>query len=115
MRLTTDFWASALVRRVFGSGGYAAVLRRGADSAGALFLIVRSRDGTSSLFGPAPQQVYDEAKPDERIFTHLQSGLMPGEEEARMEREIRFDPDLWMIEIEPGGVAIEELIVVAKA
>ena len=38
MRLTTSLWASALVRRVFASGGFAAILRHGADSAGAVFL-----------------------------------------------------------------------------
>ncbi|TIL61977.1 MAG: DUF1491 family protein, partial [Mesorhizobium sp.] len=28
MRVTTDLWVSALLRRVFGAGGFAAVVKR---------------------------------------------------------------------------------------
>ena len=68
MRVTSEFWVSAVTRRVFNAGGYAAVVRRGATEAGAIFVMVRSRDGTCNLFGPASQTSYDEAGPQERRF-----------------------------------------------
>jgi hypothetical protein len=112
MRVTTDFWVSALVKRIFGDGGFAAVVKRGASEAGAVFVIVRDRLGGAQLFGPAPQTSYDTAKPDERYFTRYRL-----EDEAalntRLEKERRFDPDIWVVEIEPGQLAIEELISVA--
>ena len=113
MRVTTDFWVAALVKRVFGGGGFAAVVKRGSSEAGAVFVIVRDRFGGAQLFGPAPQTSYDTAKPDERFFSRHQL-----EDEAaldaRIEKEKRFDPDIWVVEIEPGQGAVEELISVAE-
>lgn len=109
MRVTTDLWVSALVRRVFASTGFAAVIQRGATEAGAVFVLTRDRFGEMSLFGPAPQTSYDEAKPDERLFGRLETT----NEEAintRLEQERKFDPDIWVVEVEPGSVPIEELI-----
>ena len=51
MRVTTDLWVSALVRRVFSGGGFAAIAKRGSTEAGAVFVIVRDRFGGASLFG----------------------------------------------------------------
>lgn len=99
-RVTSEFWVSALTRRVFSAGGYAAVLRRGAAEAGAIFLVLRARDGTVMLAGPSPQADYDSARPGMRRFTVVAEGL--GEEElaARLEKEGRFDPDFWVLECE---------------
>ena len=71
MRVTTDLWVSALVRRVFGTGGFAAVVKRGATEAGAVFVLSRGRLGEVALYGPAPQTSYDSAKPDERFFLNV--------------------------------------------
>ena len=114
MRVTTDLWVSALVRRVFSSGGFAAIAKRGATEAGAVFVIVRDRMGGAALFGPAPQTSYDTAKPDERYFIRYQL-----EDEAaldaRLEKEKRFDFDIWVVEIEPGQGKVEEFISVAES
>lgn len=114
MRVTTDFWVSALVRRVFSGGGFAAVIKRGSSEAGAVFVILRDRMGGAALFGPAPQTSYDTAKPDERFFLRHD---LPDEAalEARLEKEKRFDSDIWVVEIEPGQSPIEELISVSEA
>lgn len=45
MRVTTDLWVSAMVRRVFSSSGFAAVIQRGATEAGAVFVLTRDRFG----------------------------------------------------------------------
>lgn len=112
MRVTADLWVSALVRRVFSAGGFAAIAKRGATEAGAIFILVRGRLGETRLFGPAPQTSYDSAKPDERLFTPVETGEGEQAVDARLERETRFDPDIWVVEIETGANPIEELIFV---
>jgi hypothetical protein len=114
MRVTTDLWAAALVRRVFASGGFAAIMQRGAPEAGAAFVMVRKRTGEVSLFAPAPQSSYDSAKPDDRFFSPLGEGEDPEALDKRIERERRFDPDIWVIEIETGSVPLEDLISVRR-
>ncbi len=76
------------------------VARRGAEQAGAIFLIVDRRDGRLDLYGPAPQSVFDMDGPADRRFSVLVKGRPDTEVAARMEQEIRFDPDLWLIDIE---------------
>ncbi|MEW9806829.1 DUF1491 family protein [Mesorhizobium marinum] len=112
MRVTTDFWVSALVKRLFSGGGFAAVLKRGSTEAGAVFVILRDRMGGAALFGPAPQTSYDTAKPEERMFNRYdladEAAL-----DARLEKEKRFDPDIWIVEIEPGQGGIDEFLSIA--
>lgn len=103
MRLTTDFWVTALVRRVFNEGGFAAILQRGSASAGAIFVISRDRMGIVSLFGPAPQTGYETDRPDDRIFVLLIKTEDQSKIEEKLAREQRFDPDLWLVEIEPAN------------
>jgi hypothetical protein len=110
MRVTTDLWVSALLRRVFGAGGFAAVIERGATEAGAIFILTRNRLGEVALFGPAPQTSYDSAKPDDRHFLQLNAGAGSDDLDARLEKEKRFDPDIWIVEIEAGQTPIEDLI-----
>jgi hypothetical protein len=110
MRVTTDFWVSAVLRRVFAAGGFAAVLRRGATEAGAIFVIQRGRDGSQRLIGPAPQASYDEAGPGERRFQEIVRSDDEDELRGRIDREVRFDPDIWLIEIEADEKLVDELI-----
>ncbi|MCP9233209.1 DUF1491 family protein [Mesorhizobium sp. M0904] len=110
MRVTTDLWVSALLRRVFSAGGFAAVVKRGATEAGAVFVLARGRLGEMALFGPAPQTSYDSARPDDRFFSLLGEGDDAAIFDAQLEREKKFDPDIWVIEIEAGVVPVEELI-----
>jgi hypothetical protein len=112
MRVTADLWVSALVRRVFSAGGFAAVVKRGATEAGAVFVLARGRFGDTTLLGPAPQTSYDSAKPDERFFTIIGAGEDADALDSRLEREKRFDPDIWVVEVEAGAVPLEDLIAV---
>ena len=86
MRLTSEFWVSALVRRINGGGAFAALANKGAAEAGAIFIKFRNADGSYDLFGPAPQMVYDETKPDERQFTLLQSAVAEAEADAALDK-----------------------------
>ena len=110
MRLTSRIFVSALLRRVHSTGGFAAVLRRGDEEAGAIYISCRSRSGELLLFAPA---LYDEAKPDDRRFTMTYRGSDHNEITDRIERESRFDADIWAIEIEPGQSPVGDLIEIA--
>ena len=53
------------------------------------------------LYAPAPQTVYDEDRPVERLFTPVTRDPIPEHSvEERLTREIRFDPDAWIVETE---------------
>jgi len=102
MRLKSGIWVAGYIRRVQVEGAFAAVRRRGADEAGAIFIKVNRLDGTADLYGPAPQAAFDEAQPADRAFS-LCLKAQPAPEadaEAYLAREIRFDPDVWIVEIE---------------
>ena len=59
MRLKSAIWVAAYVRRCHIEGAFAAVRRRGAEEAGAIFVKLNRLDGTAELFGPAPQSALD--------------------------------------------------------
>jgi len=99
MRLRSDFFVAAYLRRCAVEGLDAVLRRRGAAEAGAIFVKLDHRDGTASLYGPAPQSLIDEASP-ERLFARLLDRVPPGEVEERMRREIRFDSDLFLVEVD---------------
>jgi len=102
MRLKSGIWVAAYVRRCHSEGVFAAVRRRGAEEAGAIFVKVTRLDGTAELYGPAPQTAFDDARPSERAFTHVLRAQPASEAdvEAYLAREVRFDPDVWIVEIE---------------
>jgi hypothetical protein len=103
MRLKSGIWVAAYVRRCDVEGVFAAVRRRGAEEAGAIFIKINRLDGTGTLYGPAPQAVFEEARPADRMFMVLVGRDKPAadaELEARLVKEVRFDADLWIIEVE---------------
>jgi hypothetical protein len=117
MRLKSGIWVAAYVRRCHVEGAFAAVRRRGADEAGAVFIKISRLDSTATLYGPAPQAVFDSAQPTERKFTIVLGREAPVSEadiEARLVREIRFDPDIWVVEVEDraGRHFLDEAVVV---
>jgi hypothetical protein len=102
MRLKSAIWVAAYVRRCHLEGAFAAVRRRGAEEAGAIFVKLNRLDGTAELFGPAPQAAFDDARPADRLFSACIAGQPAPEAkiEDRLTRELRFDPDVWIVEVE---------------
>lgn len=96
-RLTSDFWVSAFLRQAALDGLDAVLRRRGAKEAGAIFVKLDRLDGTAALYGPAPQTLAEDD--GQRRFQHLLDADPPTIEE-RVARELRFDSDLWLVEIE---------------
>lgn len=102
MRLKSAIWVAAYIRRCNSEGSYAVVRRRGAEEAGAIFVKVSRLDGTAALFGPAPQTAFGDGRPSDHLFVPFFPGQFApeAEVEARIQREQRFDPDLWLVEVE---------------
>lgn len=97
-RLTTEVWVSAYLARLAQEGIYAHVARKGDGTAGAVAVKVAQMDGRASfftrVFGPEGDRVW--------------AAQLEGAPEARVDealaRQRRYDPDLWIIEIEdPRG------------
>jgi hypothetical protein len=102
MRLKSAIWVAAYIRRCNGEGAFAAVRRRGAEDAGAIFIKLNRLDGTAELFAPAPQTAFDDAHPADRAFSRS-FGKEPVPEqkvEEKLAKESRFDPDVWIVEVE---------------
>jgi hypothetical protein len=99
MRLRSDIWVSWLLRRAEAGGAYVSVARRGSAEAGAVFIVLDRRDGTFDLLAPAPQAAMAEPTP-ERLFERLLDRVDSGAVESRLTQELRFDSDLWVVEIE---------------
>ncbi|MBU2485014.1 MAG: DUF1491 family protein [Alphaproteobacteria bacterium] len=100
MRLKAGIFVAALTRRLFAEGGMAAIERRGSEEAGAIFVRIRHRDGSESLAAPAPQTAFDEDHPDGRLFELRKSRVAEAEVSETIAREAKFDPDIWVVEIE---------------
>src|SRR5436190_21658500 len=102
MRLKSAIWVSAYLRRCATEGSPAVVRRRGADEAGAVFVKIDRLDGSADLFGPAPQSAFDDAHPVERAFTAClkQQPAPNADAEGYLAKQIRFDPDPWIVEVE---------------
>ena len=103
MRLRSDIWVAAYLRRRNADGSSAALRRRGAAEAGAIIVKIDRLDGRAALYGPAPQSLAADLPPGvERLFSrmHEPEWIDSADAEARLQREARFDPDLWIVEVE---------------
>jgi hypothetical protein len=101
MRLRADIWVAAYLRRCAVEGAPAVLRRRGAAEAGAIFVKVDRLDGRAALYAPASQSELAEHGV-ERLWSraHKDEWIEPEAVEKRLAREIQFDPDLWIIEVE---------------
>jgi hypothetical protein len=99
MRLDTDIWVYALIRRAHQGGAFAVVARKG-DARGGAVLVkqVNRRTGAARLLAEATRG------DGERVWM---SPLAANDEAAidrYIERTVRIDPDIWVVEIDdPEG------------
>lgn len=98
MRLRSDIWVAAYLRRAYVEGAVATLRRRGAPEAGAIYVLVDRLDGCVALFQPGPA---DEGSGERRwLRAHAAEWIAPADAEARLKRELSFDPDLWIVDLE---------------
>jgi hypothetical protein len=93
-------WVAAYVRRCHTEGAYAVVNRRGAPEAGAIFIVLDGLDGTSTLFSQAPQALVLKEDTRDRLFVRLDGLTDAAAVKERLARELKFDPDLWVVDVE---------------
>lgn len=100
MRLKSEIWVKAYLRRCAVQGASGVVARHGDDDAGAIFIKILRGDGMAAVFSPAPAGL-DEADVDRRWVKRFETGFVSdAEAEAMLRREVSFDSDVWIIEIE---------------
>lgn len=100
MRVTSGLWVAAFIRRCYREGAPAVVMRRGSEEAGAIFVVVDRLDGSNDLYAPAPQTEFSEAAPSDRLFQRVLEGQGGEAIRSAIEREVRFDPDVWVVAVE---------------
>jgi hypothetical protein len=100
MRISTELAVKALIRRCQAAGAPAYVIRHGDDERGALFVKITLLDGRAKLLGPPPAMLSDTGR-GRPLEHHLSAEGAPERDvEAYLARQIEFDPDLWLVEIE---------------
>ncbi len=95
MRLATDIWVGALIRRAELGGAFAVVVRKGDARAGAVLVkALNTVDRSSRLYAEATRM------DGERVWMQPANSTLEQDLDNSIERAIRIDPDLWVIEIE---------------
>ncbi len=94
-RVKAGIWVSMALRMGNASGRYGAVLRKGDPDAGGVLVVLRGRDGLVVL-----SQL--RAAEGEPAWMRATGPDPVGQEaaDAYVERQLRFDPDLWVLEFE---------------
>jgi hypothetical protein len=92
---------AAYIRTCNSASAPAVLRKRGAAEAGAIVVKIDRLDGTAAVFGPAPQTELENASSERRFARlHREEWLGTAAAETLLLREIRFDPDLWIIDVE---------------
>lgn len=95
MMLSTDIWVAALIRRAELGGGFGMVVRKGDARAGSVLVkTLNLADKSVRLFGEATRG------DGERVWMRPALSDQESDLDRYIERAIRIDPDVWVIEIE---------------
>jgi len=94
-RLISAIQVKAIIRRAELAGAHAFLVRRGQEEAGALFLKLSRLDGSFTVLNQARRG------DGELVWTRpLGESADESAVNAYLEKQLRFDPDLWILEIE---------------
>ncbi|MBV9418488.1 MAG: DUF1491 family protein [Alphaproteobacteria bacterium] len=107
-RLKAGLFVRATIRRAEVAGAQAYVVRKGAEESGAIFLKIARLDGKCTVLDQA-------RRGDGELVWVKPLGDSTDEEKAKafFDRQIRIDPDIWIVEIEDreGRAFVDEPIV----
>lgn len=99
-RLSSSVQASALMRLAQAQGGFAAVLEKGDATSGAILVILAEKGRKVRILERVLQS-------DDAYFWQDVSGhAAENEEETKkfLDRRLKFDPDMWLIELDVPSV-----------
>lgn len=97
MTVAADVWVGALIRRAQIAGAFATVVKKGDARAGAVLVkTYNPRTRAAVLYSSA---IRGEG---ERVWMQPVNSDLESELDAYVERQRRYDPDLWVVEIEDG-------------
>ena len=100
MEIDSDVWVAALIRRVELAGAFATVARKGDARAGAVLIkCLDRRSGATRLYEQAMRG------DGETVWMRPVASLAEADVDAYVERARRFDPDLWVVEVEDADGA----------
>jgi hypothetical protein len=101
LRLRSDIYVAAYLRRCASLNVPAVLRRRGDGAAGAIFVSVDHGDGRATLYAPSSGAQSDDPA-IERLWrrAHKEEAIDSLALAHRMAREISFDGDLWWIEVD---------------
>ncbi len=94
-RVKSALWVGAQLRLCDAAGRPAMVLRHGDDDAGAIILKLIGTDGRARVLAQT-------TAPEGGLAWHWPLGAQPvpeAEAEAYIARQVKFDPDLWALEV----------------
>src|SRR5687768_4137651 len=95
MLLSSDLWVSALIRRAELGGAFATVVRKGDARAGTVIVKVFDTSARRA-------RLYSEAfgADGDRLWLQPVESDSEAELDAYVQRQIGYDPDLWVVEVE---------------
>lgn len=116
VRVTTEVFVGALLRSARAGGGFAYVARKGDAQAGAILVAFFDRASAGyALYRAVPADMAEPSRDrDTRRFALARTLAGEGALRELVEREARFDPDFWLIEIENWTAPVADLLPVAK-
>ena len=107
-RLKSGIFVRALIRRAEVQGAQGFVVRKGSEEAGAIFIKISRLDGTATVLTQA------RAGDGELVWTRpLGERCDDARATQYFERQTKFDPDIWIVEIEDrqGRSFVDEKVV----
>lgn len=95
-RLKAGIWVRALIRRIEVAGAAAFVVRKGDETAGVVLVKLNTLDGQACVLSPSTGLDGD------RLWLRATGpvAVPDADAEAYIARQLKVDPDLWVIEIE---------------
>ena len=95
MRLSSDIWVYALIRRVELAGSFATLLRKGDARGGAVLVkTVDRKSGQAKVWAEAA------GRGGETIWMRPTGAETEADVDAHIDRAARIDPDIWVVEVE---------------
>lgn len=100
LRIKSQIWVMAYIRLCSINGAPAVIVRRGQGDGGAIYIKINKLNDDVLIYGPAPAGM--DMSSTERQWTLCcgESAVSEVEANRYVHRQVEFDPDIWIIEVE---------------